>query len=92
MRLADALARWILALVILPLMASPSLADEKAPSRAKAMSLTFRGVDYEHRWSKGNQNELTPRGQANGAQVERALMAWDKLPTPAALRALPQSK
>jgi hypothetical protein len=30
--------------------------------------------------------------QTNGPEIEKTLMAWDKVPSPAALRALPQSK
>ena len=30
--------------------------------------------------------------QANGASIEKTLMAWDRIPTPAALSSLPQSK
>lgn len=39
---------------------------ESAPGKN---SLTFRGVDYEHRWSKGGQHEFTPSGQSD-------LTAW----------------
>jgi hypothetical protein len=198
MKLTSTLARCVLACAFALSTAAPALAADKAPSGATGMSLVFRGVDYEHRWSKGNQNEFTPREQkdlsswrdmitlnlheavtngeqlaevanrvlanyqragkilrtdskprtqtrsaehlivavlgnrsfleavfarlllvdgagtvavyshrvygtdagpamgqwlqANGPQVESALMAWDKLPTPAALKALPQSK
>lgn len=30
-----------------------------------SMTLTFGGVDFEHRWSNGGQNEFTPKGQEN---------------------------
>lgn len=30
--------------------------------------------------------------KTNGASIEKTLMAWDRIPTPAALRSLPQSK
>ena len=30
--------------------------------------------------------------KANGTSIEKALMAWDGIPSPATLRSLPQSK
>jgi hypothetical protein len=47
---------------------------------------------YSHRvYGKQAGTAMSDWLQANGTRVERALMSWDGLPAPAALRALPQS-
>ena len=38
---------------------------QKSPPPAKPATLEFGGTTYEHRWSKGGQNEFTPRGDAD---------------------------
>jgi hypothetical protein len=40
---------------------SPAPAESGAPT----LTLTFRGVEYFHRWSKDGQNEFTPDGQTD---------------------------
>lgn len=44
--------------------ASASEQSREAPDTA-AMTLSFRGADYLHRWSSNHQNEFTPRGEAD---------------------------
>jgi hypothetical protein len=43
-------------------------------SGAAATKLTFRGVQYEHRWSKDDQNEFTPSGETD-------LTSWNDMMT-----------
>ena len=35
------------------------------PSKKNQMTLSFRGTDYVHRWSKNGQNEFTPRSESD---------------------------
>jgi hypothetical protein len=42
-----------------------SLTQTAAPRDRAALTLSFGGVDYLHRWSKNGQNEFTPRGDEN---------------------------
>ena len=53
---------WVAGFVSAIFMA-PAAFAQQASSASSAESITFRGVDYEHRWSKAGQNEFTPRGQ-----------------------------
>lgn len=64
MKVANCITRWFLAIVYM-LMLSTALAasDQAASSEPNTMSIVFRGVEYDHRWSKGGQNEFTPQGQ-----------------------------
>ena len=50
--------------VFCAVIASPPVSLSQTPaSRDKAaLTLSFGGVDYAHRWSKNGQNEFTPRG------------------------------
>jgi hypothetical protein len=48
---------------------------------------------YSHRvYGKGAAQPIGAWLQANGPSIERMLMTWDKIPPPAALKQLPQSK
>ena len=48
---------------------------------------------YSHRiYGKEAASLMGEWLKANGASIEKTLMAWDRIPTPAALRLLPQSK
>ena len=48
---------------------------------------------YAHRnYGETAAQDFGPWFQANGATVERALMAWDDIPTPASMETLPQSR
>jgi hypothetical protein len=49
----------------LSLAFSSCFAADEAPKadQRTAELLSFRGVDYVHRWSKNGQNEFTPKGQ-----------------------------
>ena len=58
----------ILAVVVAITALQPALAEPRPARRdtAQAQSpsaLSFNGVGYAHRWSKGNQHEFTPAGQ-----------------------------
>lgn len=63
--------RWLIHTLIAATSLSVSFASSMASAQssqatsAAAAVLTFRGVDYEHRWSKDGQNEFTPKGQAD---------------------------
>jgi hypothetical protein len=59
------LAHGLIAAAFLSLGSNASFAaDEPTKSDQKtAKTLSFRGVDYLHRWSKDGQNEFTPKGQ-----------------------------
>ena len=52
----------------------PSLAWSQSGASPSAMTLTFQGVGYEHRWSQNGQNEFTPKGQTD-------LRAWKDMVT-----------
>ena len=59
---------WSLALLGLLAFAAPAPAQAPVQKNAPgvtlaAPSISFAGVEYLHRWSKGDQHELTPRGQ-----------------------------
>jgi hypothetical protein len=63
-------------------------ADEPTKSDQKtAKTLSFRGVDYLHRWSKDGQNEFTPKGQEDlnkwremiTINVHQAIVSGDQL-------------
>ena len=48
---------------------------------------------YSHRiYGKDAAGPMGEWLKANGASIEKALMTWDRIPSPAALRSLPQSK
>lgn len=48
---------------------------------------------YSHRiYGKDAAGPMGEWLKANGASIEKALMNWDRIPSPAALRSLPQSK
>lgn len=48
---------------------------------------------YSHRiYGKDAAKLMGEWLQANGPSIEQTLMTWDRIPTPAALRSLPQSK
>ncbi|MFK0379137.1 hypothetical protein [Pandoraea sp. NPDC090278] len=59
MKLDHRITRWIFTMAYL-LMVSTASAASPAD---KAISVFFRDVEYQHRWSKGGQNEFTPQGQ-----------------------------
>jgi hypothetical protein len=66
MKFEKRFARCFLALgLVLALPLASAASDQPTKSRPGTMSLAFRGVDYEHRWSKAGQNEFTPRGQGD---------------------------
>ena len=44
-------------------------AEQAVTPVSEKSAFVFRGIDYEHRWSKGGQHEFTPPGQAD-------LSAW----------------
>ena len=49
--------------------------------------------DYSHRvYGKDAAGPMGDWLQANESAMEKTLMAWDKIPAPAALRQLPQRK
>lgn len=68
------LFRWIWAVGLVSLLALPSLAWSQSAASPSAMTLTFQGVGYEHRWSQNGQNEFTPKGQTD-------LRAWKDMVT-----------
>ena len=48
---------------------------------------------YSHRiYGKEAAGSMGEWVKANGPAIEKALMAWDRIPSPAALRSLPQTK
>ncbi|MDT3707843.1 MAG: hypothetical protein ROZ09_13550 [Thiobacillus sp.] len=59
MKLENRITRWVFATVYLLLLSTASAAS----SESKTISLVFRNVEYQHRWSKDGQNEFTPQGQ-----------------------------
>ena len=59
MKLECLLTRWFFAIACVLLLPTASAAS----SEPSTISFAFRGAEYEHRWSKGGQNEFTPRGQ-----------------------------
>jgi hypothetical protein len=64
MKVENCITRWFLAIAYVLMLSTASAAfDQAASPEPNTISLSFRGVEYEHRWSKGGQNEFTPRGQ-----------------------------
>lgn len=62
-------------------------------ARIKLIDQTGMVVIYAHRnYGDNAANDLGAWLTANGAATEQALMAWDGIPGPAALKALPQGK
>lgn len=59
MKLENRITRWIFTMAYLLMLSTASAAS----SEARAISVVFRDVEYQHRWSKGGQNEFTPQGQ-----------------------------
>ena len=51
------------AFLLLAFSASFAADEPTKPDQKAAKTLSFRGVDYLHRWSKDGQNEFTPKGQ-----------------------------
>jgi hypothetical protein len=51
------------AFLLLAFSASFAADEPTKPDQNTAKTLSFRGVDYLHRWSKDGQNEFTPKGQ-----------------------------
>ncbi|MDR2239704.1 MAG: hypothetical protein LBE33_04615 [Zoogloeaceae bacterium] len=49
-------------------------AQPAAASKPATMTLLFRDIEYEHRWSKAGQNEFTPHGESD-------LNAWNDMLT-----------
>ena len=75
MKVTNGVTRWFLAIAYLLMFSSASAAsDHAAASKTNPMSVVFRGVEYEHRWSKSGQNEFTPQGQSD-------LNAWQDMIT-----------
>ncbi|HEV8238766.1 MAG TPA: hypothetical protein VGS57_05325 [Thermoanaerobaculia bacterium] len=58
---------WVAVGACLHVCTAPLAAAEAAarPHAQNATVLSFGGVDYVHRWSKNNQNEFTPRNEAD---------------------------
>jgi hypothetical protein len=66
MKMFNRFARSLAVITCALVFSSAALASApEASSEAKVMALSFRGAEYEHRWSKDGQNEFTPRGQEN---------------------------
>lgn len=66
MRIEKRLADWLLAIAsILAICATSTAYAQSTISESSVKSIAFRGIQYEHRWSKAGQNEFTPRGQEN---------------------------
>lgn len=62
-----------LSLACLPVLHVPQ-AQASAERKGAAMTMNFRGMEYLHRWSKDDQHEFTPQGQAD-------LKAWHNMLT-----------
>jgi len=74
-----------------------ALGDPKFLEAAFARCVLVNGAGlvavYSHRvYGQAAGPEMSEWLKANGAQVEKALMEWDKLPSAANLKRLPQSK
>ena len=66
---------------------------EAAFARIVLVDGVGEAVVYSHRiYGKEAGRLMGEWLQANGASIEKSLMAWDGIPTPGSLRSLPQSK
>jgi len=66
---------------------------EAAFARIVLVDGVGEAVVYSHRiYGKDAGRLMGEWLQANGASIEKSLMAWDGIPTPGSLRSLPQSK
>ena len=66
---------------------------EAAFARIVLVDGVGEAVVYSHRTYGKEAGRLMGEWlQANGASIEKSLMAWDGIPTPGSLRSLPQSK
>lgn len=66
MKAFNRFARFLAVILYALVLSLPTAASaQEASSGTKVLTLSFQGVEYEHRWSKNGQNEFTPKGQEN---------------------------
>lgn len=64
MKVSNWMTRWFFATACMVMFSAASAAAGPAAlPEPDTMSIVFRGVKYDHRWSKDGQNEFTPQGQ-----------------------------
>ena len=78
--------------LIVAILGNPELL-EAVFARIVLVDGVGEAVVYSHRiYGKEAARPMGEWLKANGPSIEKTLMAWDRIPTPAALRSLPQSK
>ena len=60
-------------LLTLPVEHGMASEQPKESRGTEALALSFGGVDYLHRWSKGGQNEFTPKGDGDLAKWQNMI-------------------
>lgn len=66
MKMKSRFSRRLFAMAYVFIFLAGSITSAQAASSGPvAMSFMFRSIEYEHRWSKDNQNEFTPNGDTD---------------------------
>lgn len=75
MKIKNGLGRTLFAMAYIFIAFVASIASaQPASSGPVAMAFVFRSIEYEHRWSKGGQNEFTPNSETD-------LTSWNDMIT-----------